>query len=94
MRRPPVIEMSVDGRFIDPRRIRWPMRIAGIALMVAVVAGAIGIAALALWIATLLIPLAVFAGCVAWIAYKFQSWRQSPAAGRPSPGRDVRFTRR
>lgn len=83
-----MIEMSVDGRFIDPRRISWPMRIAGVALMVAVVTGAVGIAALALWLATLLIPLAVLAGCVAWIAYKFQSWR-----GGPPPGRDIRFDR-
>ena len=77
-----MIEMSVDGRFIDPRRLNWPMRIAGVALTVAVVAGALGVAALALWIATMLIPLAVLAGCVAWVAYRFQSWRRGPPAGR------------
>ena len=86
---PPMIEMSVDGRFIDPRRISWPTRIAGVAIMIAVVAGAIGIAAIALWMATLLIPLAVLAGCVAWIAYKFQNWRNGS-----TPGRDIRFHRR
>ncbi len=82
---PPMIEMSVDGRFIDPRRLSWPVRIAGIALTVAVVAGALGVAALALWIATMLIPLAVLAACVAWVAYRFQAWRQ----GSPPRRQDV-----
>ncbi len=80
---PPYIDMTVDGRFVTPRRTSWPMRVAGVAILVAIVAGAIAIGALLLWIATLMLPIAILAACIAWIAYRFQAWR----GGGPSPVR-------
>lgn len=72
---PPQIDMRIDGRFVSPKRASWPAKIAGVAILVAVLAGAIGLAALALWVATLLIPIAVLAAVIAWIALRFQAWR-------------------
>ena len=79
---PPQIDMYVDGRFRVPGRPTWPMRVAGIALLVAVLAGAVVVAALALWLVAALIPVVVVAGVVAWAAITWQRWRAARAYGR------------
>jgi hypothetical protein len=43
------------------------------------------VAALALWFALLLIPVAVAAVVIAWLAFRYQVWK----AGRSSGGRSV-----
>jgi hypothetical protein len=74
---PPHIDMTVDGRFISTRRPNWPARIAGAAILVAVVAAALAVASLAIWLLAMLLPIAIVAAAVAWLAYKFQAWRGS-----------------
>ena len=79
---PPQIDMFIDGRFRVPGRPSWPMRVAGLAVLVAVLAGALVVAAVALWLVAVLIPVVVVAGVVAWAAITWQRWRGARAYGR------------
>ena len=83
-RQPPELDMLPDGtiRPIQPpiavRVFRW-------AVVIALLAGALAVAALALWFALLLIPVAIAAGLIAWLAFRYQLWR----AGRSPAGRNL-----
>jgi Flp pilus assembly protein TadB len=79
---PPQIDMDLEGHFRVPGRRSWPMRIAGIAVVVAVLAGALIVAALALWLVAALIPVLVVAGVVAWAAITWQRWRTARSYDR------------
>ena len=69
-------DMTLDGRVLPPRQgVPLAAKLGGIALLVAVLAGAIGIAAIALWLAMVIVPVAVVAGAVAYGAFCFQMWR-------------------
>ena len=83
----PIIDMTRDGEFVDaPRGFPRPpfgagtpplsARIARTAVFIAVIAGLMCAAALALWFALALIPVVLAASAVAWIAYKIQVWRR------------------
>lgn len=85
-RLPPQIEMRIDGEVIPPAP-SWPVRLAGAAIILAVLAGAIAVAALAFWLALALIPVALVAGLVAWAAIRFQLWR-ARRSGRGFGGGD------
>jgi len=69
------IDMTVDGQFISPPPPSLADRIFRAAVMVAAIAGAVAIAALALWFAIALIPVLLVAGVVAWAAWRWQLWR-------------------
>ena len=73
-RPPPQIDMVIDRTWF-PSRASLPMKIAGVAIIVAVLAGALAVAVLALWLLAALIPIAVVAGVIAWAAIRFQLWR-------------------
>ncbi len=84
---PPVIDVAPDGTFrTKPPGMRAPLSFKLLlgATIVAVLAGAAAIAALALWIAALLLPVVVIAAAVAWGAYKYQSWRRRAQGGARS----------
>jgi hypothetical protein len=89
-RHPPMIDMRLDGSFAPPRGATLPMRIAGTALAVAVLAGVLALTALVAWIVLwammILVPIAFVAGLVAWAAYRFQVWKSRGSFGGP---RDV-----
>ncbi len=72
---PPQIDLVMNRTFRLPSRASLPMRIAGIAILVAVLAGALAVALLALWLVAALIPVAIVAGVIAWVAIRFQLWR-------------------
>ncbi|MGH7041829.1 MAG: hypothetical protein ACREFY_06825 [Acetobacteraceae bacterium] len=78
---PPQIEMRIDGDLL-PSTPSWPMRLAGVAIIVAVLAGAVAVAALIFWLALALIPVALVAGMVAWAAIRFQLWRNRRSVRR------------
>lgn len=81
---PPVIDMAPDGTFrTQPPGLRAPLSFKLLlgATIVAVVAGAAAVAALALWVVALLLPVAVIAAAVAWGAYKYRVWRRRGASG-------------
>jgi hypothetical protein len=83
-RPPKIIDMTPQGEFVaSPReafsargaRVTWPMRIGLGAALVAAVAGGLAVAAVFLWVASVLVPVALIAAIVAYGAFKFQRWR-------------------
>ncbi len=77
-RLPPELDMLPDGR-IRPRQAPFASRLFRWAVIIALLAGALAVAALALWFALILIPVAIAAGVIAWLAFRYQVWK----AGRP-----------
>jgi fatty acid desaturase len=73
-RRPPEIELLPDGSYRS-RRPPIAARIFAWALVIAVAAGALAVAAFALWFALILIPVVVAAALIAWLASRYQLWR-------------------
>ncbi len=73
------LDMTPDGRFLPPPRpprgAPMTLKIGGIAAVVAVLAIGLGVAALALWFALILIPVALGAAAIAWLAFRLQIWR-------------------
>jgi len=69
------IDMRPDGGFREPAKPPLAARIFFWAILVATITGAVVIAALALWVALALIPLAIGAAIVAYLAFRFQLWR-------------------
>jgi hypothetical protein len=67
--------MTINGDFVAPRRAPITSRILMWAIVVAVLAGAISLAALALWVALLILPVAVGAAVVAWGILRYRIWR-------------------
>lgn len=82
------IDMTPDGEFRTPPRTPVSTRIIAGAVLLAVVAGGIAFAALALWVALTLIPVVLGAILVAVGMIRFQLWRARRAAF--SGGRDIR----
>ena len=67
------IDMTPAGDLLPrPVQIGWPARIGVIAALVAVATLAAGVAALFLWIAATLLPIAIVAGLIAWGAFRLQ----------------------
>lgn len=80
-RRPPTIDLLPDGR-VRPAGPALSLRLLVGAALVAAVAGALSLAALAIWVLSLLIPIAVLAGFVAWAALRWRRWRAGLGGGR------------
>jgi fatty acid desaturase len=73
-RRPPEIELLPDGSYRS-RRPPVAARIFAWAVVIAIAAGALAVAAFALWFALILIPVVVAAALIAWLAFRYQLWR-------------------
>ncbi len=68
--------MTPQGEFVT--RLTgggWPLRLGLGAAIVAAVAGGLALAAVFLWLASVLIPVALVAGLVAYLAFRYQMWR-------------------
>jgi hypothetical protein len=80
-RMPVTIDMTPAGEFVRPAPKpalslgKWPLRIGIAATVVALIAGAVTVAALFLWVASLLLPVALVAGAIAYGAFRFQALR-------------------
>jgi hypothetical protein len=85
-RAPPDLDMLPDGSFRSPPRPPILTRVFIWAAVIAVIAGGLAAAAFALWLALFLVPVALLAGVIAWLAFRFQLWR---ARGSVSSQRDV-----
>ena len=81
-RHPPELDMLPDGTFRRPARPPMVTRVFLWASVVAVIAAGLAIAAFVLWIALILIPVALLAGVIAWLAFRFQLWRAQGSASR------------
>ena len=79
--RPPDLDMLPDGNFRQPQRPPIMTRIFLWAVVIAVMAGGLAAAAFALWIALLLVPVALAAAVIAWLAFRFQLWRGRQSVG-------------
>jgi hypothetical protein len=89
--------MTPDGEFRMPPRPPLLKRILVWALLVAVIAGSFAMAAVALWLALIILPIAILAALLAWGIYRYQVWRNGVSGGAGSRGvfrdggrRDVR----
>jgi hypothetical protein len=77
---PPDLDLLPGGSF-RPRRPPLAARVFRWAVIVALVAGLLALAAVALWFALVLIPVAIGAGLIAWLAFRYQLWRSGPSGG-------------
>jgi hypothetical protein len=77
---PPDLDLLPDGSF-RPRRPPLAIRVFRWAVIVALLAGALALAAVALWFALVLIPVAIGAGLIAWLAFRYQVWRGGKSGG-------------
>jgi hypothetical protein len=71
----PTLDMTPEGEFRRPPRAPIGMRIAAGAILVALLAGGIAAAALAFWLAVMLVPVIAGAILVGYLALRFQLWR-------------------
>lgn len=82
---PKLIDMRIDGSFVPTRGAPLAVKIAGIALAIATLAGALALAALVVWLVlwaiVVLVPLALIAAAVAWLAYRYQAWQRGGSFG-------------
>ena len=71
--------MRLDGSFNTPPRTALPLsfKLMAGAIVLAVVAGTVAFAALALWIFSMLLPVVIVAAFVAWATMKFRQWQAS-----------------
>jgi fatty acid desaturase len=82
-RMPPELDLLPDGSY-RPRRPPMAARVFAWAMVIAAVAAALAVAAFALWIALILIPVVVLAGLIAWLAFRYQMWRVGTRGQRDS----------
>ncbi len=84
-RSPPELDMTINGEFVSPPVAPIASRILMWAVAVAVIAGALCFAAFALWVALIILPVAVGAAVVAWAMFRYRIWRmQRSMAGQRS----------
>jgi hypothetical protein len=80
--------MTADGEFITPHAPPppagglWAVKLGIGAVILAAIAGAVVVTALVVWVASVMIPVALVAGLVAYGAFRFQTWR-AQRTGRP-----------
>jgi uncharacterized membrane protein len=70
------IEMTPAGDLLPrPWRLGWAGRVGVVALLVAIGAAVTSAAALFLWLASVLLPIAIIAAGIAYVAFRLQLWR-------------------
>ena len=93
----PIIDMTPTGEFPRPPGTPVSTQILRTAIMVAVLTGGLALAAFALWVALLLIPIAMAAATVGWLAWRWRVWqlrgRYSAASGTVSARRAASASR-
>jgi len=67
--------MTPEGEFRTPPKPPLVTRIMFWAILVAAGAGALFVAAFALWLALIILPVALLAAAIAWLTWRFQVWR-------------------
>jgi len=76
---PPTLDMLPDGSFRSAPPpmggVPFSFKLTVAAILVAVVAGAIAVAAFALWVLSMILPVLILAGVAAWVAVKFRRWQ-------------------
>jgi hypothetical protein len=79
---PPTLDMTPDGDFrAAPARLGWRMRVFLVAFGVSLVTGLIAVVVLSLYLALLLIPVAIGLTAFAYVAQKWRAWRAGSVRG-------------
>ncbi|MCC6718930.1 MAG: hypothetical protein IT555_13690 [Acetobacteraceae bacterium] len=69
------LDMTPDGEFRTPPPMPWSARILRYAVVLAVLTAGLALAALALWFALMLIPVAIGAALIAYAVYRWRLWQ-------------------
>ncbi len=75
---PPTIDMLPDGTFrAPPRPPRLPFstKLALGGILVAILGASLAVAFLAIWVVSLILPVVIIAGGVAYLAMKYRRWQ-------------------
>jgi hypothetical protein len=80
-RRPPELDMTIEGEFVSPPAAPVASRILMWAVVIAIIAGGLSLAAFALWLALLILPVAIGAAIIAWVMLRYRIWRAQRAMG-------------
>lgn len=87
LQRPPIIDMRPDGSFRAPPRggMAFTTKVALGAGLVTVIGGALLVAAMMVWVVSMVLPAVLIAAGIAFVALKLRGWqaRRSPGAGWP-----------
>lgn len=83
------IDMTIEGEFRDPPRPSPLNRVLVWAVIVAIIAGCLAFAAVALWLLAIILPMAIVAALIAWGVLRFQLWRAGWRRGSPTESRDI-----
>lgn len=73
--------MTIEGEFVSPPKAPVSARIMVWAIVVAVIAGGLSLAALALWVALIILPVALGAAVIAWALFRYRMWRGQRSFG-------------
>ena len=87
-RPPPTIDMLPDGSFRappQPPRLPLSMKVALAGGLVAVLGASLAVAFLAIWLVSLMLPVVIIGGGVAYLAMRWRRW-QSLRGGQMRPG--------
>jgi len=74
--------MTIEGDYVPPPRAPVSSRILMWAAVIAIIAGALSLAAFALWLALLILPIALGAALIAAAMVRYRIWQ----AQRSAPG--------
>lgn len=77
----PTLDMTPDGAFRTPPPAAWSAKLLRYAIVVAVLAGMLSVAALVLWAALILIPVAIGAAAVAYGVFRWRLWQARKQRG-------------
>jgi hypothetical protein len=75
----PELDMTIEGEFVAPPTTPLSARILTWAVIIAIIAGGLCLAAFALWLALLILPVALGAAVVAWAMFRYRIWKAQRA---------------
>jgi hypothetical protein len=80
---PPQLDMTLEGEFVAPPTAPVSARIMMWAVVVAIITGGLAVAAIALWLAMMILPVALGAALVAYLLFRYRMWRAGVGGRRP-----------
>ncbi|WP_428486123.1 hypothetical protein [Rhodopila sp.] len=78
---PPQLDMTLEGEFVSPPKPPVSTRIMVWAIVIAIITGGLAFAALALWVALIILPVALGAAIIAWAMFRYRMWRAGKSLG-------------